>query len=468
MRFSLLKLAEAMNQGGFPALTPPVGKYAPEPLSPAATPLKAPAYRPGPKPGSPQYMKEQYGDMKPGSPGLNRMLAAGQSAQDLRARNATAAANTPEAKAKWLNTREGRDNTNMRSDMIHGAPGYSVLKADAKGNMARPDARTVDPSTDKPMGDAAAQQNWRHHYEKAETAANIASLAAAPFGLYNAGRAIAGRALASQAAGQTARAVAPQIARDTATTIVKGQAKSLADTARRDVVKNTVTTALPAAPPPVAKSTPTAAPVAFKPTTAAAPPPVTKSAPTSVSAAFKPSPAPPMGVKKEAYLHKLAALALRKRVEVLITNNKGHVLVGVNPRHGTAQLPGGGVAGDPVNYAAKKEALEEVGVELDKVRGFGAKPVVRKLVITKKDDAGKVTTWDGHRTYWRTGAYTGSSDRALGADGDAMRDVKFLPIDDAITRLQARKPDGSKDILASARVAALRKLQTMLAGGTKK
>jgi 8-oxo-dGTP pyrophosphatase MutT (NUDIX family) len=175
-----------------------------------------------------------------------------------------------------------------------------------------------------------------------------------------------------------------------------------------------------------------------------------------------------VGVKKEALLLKLAALMLRKRVEVLVTNDKGHVLVGVNPRHGSAQLPGGGVDGDTVNHAAKKEALEEVGVELSKVRGFGAKPVVRKLNITKKDDTGKVTTWDGHRTYWRTGTYTGSSDRALGADGDAMRDVKFLPINDAITRLQARKPDGSKDILASARVAALRKLQAMLAGGTKK
>lgn len=156
-------------------------------------------------------------------------------------------------------------------------------------------------------------------------------------------------------------------------------------------------------------------------------------------------------------MKKLAAKNFRPRVELMITNEKGHVLVGTNPRHGSAQLPGGGIDGVAVNTAAKKEALEEVGIKVKSVGTVGARPSVTLIPGYKRDGYE-----GGSRTFWRTATYVGKSDKKLGDDGDAMRDVRFMPIEEAIARVREPKSDGTKDMIADAREAALRKLQERL------
>ena len=154
-------------------------------------------------------------------------------------------------------------------------------------------------------------------------------------------------------------------------------------------------------------------------------------------------------------------LKLRDRVELLILNGKGQVLIGTNPRHNTAQLPGGGVDGSSVNSAAKKEALEEAGVKVTGVKAFGMRPVNQEVQNYKKG-------FDGHRTFWRTAKYVGDSDELLGKDGDAMKGLKFMPIEEAIARLKQPKADGTHDMLAGSREAALLRLQARMSGAKLK
>lgn len=161
-------------------------------------------------------------------------------------------------------------------------------------------------------------------------------------------------------------------------------------------------------------------------------------------------------VRIPSLIAKIAKLKLRDRVELAIMDDKGRVLIGTNPRHGMAQLPGGGVEGASVNAAAKKEALEEAGVEVVGVRSFGVKPVALEVPNYKKG-------FDGHRTFWRTARYVRDSDERLDADGDAMKGLRFMSIADAIARLKRPGPKGTHDMLAGSREAALLRLQVRMA-----
>ena len=138
---------------------------------------------------------------------------------------------------------------------------------------------------------------------------------------------------------------------------------------------------------------------------------------------------------------------LRERVELIIRDQNGRVLVGMNPRRGSYQFPGGGIDGGSVNAAAKREAEEEAGVAVAKVRSVGRPPDIH---LSKDIKPG----YDGTKTYWRTADFAGTSTDQLGADNDAMLNLKFYDVPKAI-KLLTPKPN-APDMISPQRLAILK------------
>ena len=138
---------------------------------------------------------------------------------------------------------------------------------------------------------------------------------------------------------------------------------------------------------------------------------------------------------------------LRRRVELVIVNNKGHVLLGKNPRHGTHQFPGGGIERGSVNAAARREAVEETGIAVKHIRGAGRRPDVHMGKDLKEG-------YDGLKTYWRMASHAGKDESTLGADNDVMTELKFHHPADALALVLKN----TKDRITPERSALLRKV----------
>jgi 8-oxo-dGTP pyrophosphatase MutT (NUDIX family) len=150
-------------------------------------------------------------------------------------------------------------------------------------------------------------------------------------------------------------------------------------------------------------------------------------------------------------LSKRAALEsgpnLRHRVELVVVDNKGHILLGRNPRRGSHQFPGGGIDGGSVNAAAKREAEEEAGIAVGRVRGVGRRPDIHLSPDIKPG-------YDGTKTFWRTAPHAGKNTERLGADNDAMTELKFHHPSAALALIGQSKDD----MITPQRAALLRRL----------
>jgi len=128
----------------------------------------------------------------------------------------------------------------------------------------------------------------------------------------------------------------------------------------------------------------------------------------------------------------------RNRVMLFIHDKKGRVLVSKKP-DGNYDFPGGGTDGQAVDEAAKREALEEVGWEVDNVSSLGITPHTFDWPDDfKKKQQAKGRDHDGHRSFFRHAEAIKRDKSDMGSEGDAMKNLKFVPIDEVIEQFKRR------------------------------
>lgn len=151
----------------------------------------------------------------------------------------------------------------------------------------------------------------------------------------------------------------------------------------------------------------------------------------------------------------------RRRVDVIVHDGEGNVLVGRSPQGGFI-LPGGGLdPGESINQAAKRETLEEVAWATDKLKAI---PKMRshKNVWTPKqrrDNAKKDRLFIGDKTYHRIAKAKKRDKSVHGADGGWKMRASFKPIDEVIAKLETTgKKDHDYAKYDKANAKALRKV----------
>ncbi len=139
-----------------------------------------------------------------------------------------------------------------------------------------------------------------------------------------------------------------------------------------------------------------------------------------------------------------AAAALREKVDVLVHDGKGNLLVA--KKGPSYAFPGGGLDGDNPSDAARKEVLEEVGYDIDNPQRVGL--LARRVMWTdpelkKKMTQGGTRPFDGSKLHFRSAKATGKNTSLLGEAGDAMTGAKWVPIADVKENLRqaAASPD---------------------------
>ncbi len=117
----------------------------------------------------------------------------------------------------------------------------------------------------------------------------------------------------------------------------------------------------------------------------------------------------------------------KERVEVIIKNRLGEILIGRNPRHGAYVFPGGGVdKNETILEAAKREVQEETGKNISNISRLGKDFVYR----TPK---GEVSS-----TSFCTGTLQGGpKSKNFGADNDILKDIKFRSKKEVIKLLKS-------------------------------
>jgi 8-oxo-dGTP pyrophosphatase MutT (NUDIX family) len=133
------------------------------------------------------------------------------------------------------------------------------------------------------------------------------------------------------------------------------------------------------------------------------------------------------------------SLALRPKVDVFIYDDLGRVLA---ERHGNSwKFPGGGIdPGENATSAARREALEEVGLEVGKPFQIRRPDTVVWSDAEKEIYSKKGRTQDGNRLYYRAAPAADKNKNLLGVDEDAMK-ARFVPIDRVIGDLERSKND---------------------------
>jgi 8-oxo-dGTP pyrophosphatase MutT (NUDIX family)/2'-5' RNA ligase len=139
---------------------------------------------------------------------------------------------------------------------------------------------------------------------------------------------------------------------------------------------------------------------------------------------------------------------LRRRVDVLVHDGDGNLLMG---RHegaaGNLIPPGGGIDGkESINAAARREVLEEAGVKLgplSALRSGGVQPKNKDWSDESKEGQGREDKGlAGARTYYRIAQHEGKDESLLGADGGWTLDAKWVPVDVAVEDLRATADRG--------------------------
>ena len=155
------------------------------------------------------------------------------------------------------------------------------------------------------------------------------------------------------------------------------------------------------------------------------------------------------GMYRGALLNKIAAFVLntdsylpyRRRVEVAIFKD-GKVLLTKNKDKDSGDswygFPGGGTDGDSDSVAARKECLEEVGVEVDNLQRT-------EILHTQEgmgDKKGRDKKYRGSKTVTFTADWKGKDTSKLGDDKDSVRYI-WADIDEAKKLLRDNKIDSS-------------------------
>lgn len=154
----------------------------------------------------------------------------------------------------------------------------------------------------------------------------------------------------------------------------------------------------------------------------------------------------------------------RNRVMLFIHDDKGRVLVSKKP-DGNFDFPGGGTDGQAVDEAAKREALEEVGWKVDNVSSLGIKPHTFDWPDDfKKKQQAKGRDHDGHRSFFRHAEAVKRDKSEMGSEGDAMKNLKFVAIDEVIAQFKQRadKKDNAWSAADKVTVRALQALSSKL------
>ena len=118
---------------------------------------------------------------------------------------------------------------------------------------------------------------------------------------------------------------------------------------------------------------------------------------------------------------------IRKRVEILLRNNQGDVLLGQRMDKDSNQpvwtLPGGGIdPGETRQQAVAREALEEVGYGLDNIQRVG----VPSMYVPYKNLTDPKHPAKGSRTHFMQGVVTGRDRSLYGDDNDQFTKTKFM------------------------------------------
>lgn len=153
----------------------------------------------------------------------------------------------------------------------------------------------------------------------------------------------------------------------------------------------------------------------------------------------------------------------RNRVSLILYREDNKILVSMED--GVPVLPGGGTENGKITNAAKREALEEVGFEIDKVRSLRVKPVEFLWPEDfKKKQEEKGRTHDGWRNYVRVAKLGKSNKKHFDVEGDGKKNIKYMPVEDiiAVYDKKAKDPKNSWREMDKQTLAALRETKEKL------
>jgi len=145
---------------------------------------------------------------------------------------------------------------------------------------------------------------------------------------------------------------------------------------------------------------------------------------------------------------------VRPKVEVLVHDGKGGLLVAKKGK--SYSFPGGGLDGDSVADAARKEVLEEVGYAISKPRRVGVSPktIMWDTPSLQKKLNEKRRTWkggypyEGSKLHYRAARATGRDMSLYGSQGDQLEGAAFVPIDKVIANLEQNARDQDNPYIA--------------------
>lgn len=135
------------------------------------------------------------------------------------------------------------------------------------------------------------------------------------------------------------------------------------------------------------------------------------------------------------------SLPYRRRVEVAIfKGNKVLLTKNKDEKSGDQWygFPGGGTEGEKDEVAAKKECLEEVGIQVQDLKRTDISHVQEGISAKK----GREDKYRGSKTRMFTAVFNAYNDSKLGDDGDAVKYV-WKPKDEALALLKDNKVDPS-------------------------
>lgn len=138
-------------------------------------------------------------------------------------------------------------------------------------------------------------------------------------------------------------------------------------------------------------------------------------------------------------LSQLVDNSLRKRVEVIIQDANGNLMLGRHPKGGAWLFPGGGIdEGEDALQAAKREAAEEVGLQIEPLRLIG--DPFKSLALanaTKHTQSGSLTQ------YVLAKKISDELAANYGADKDKLLEIGFRPKQTTIDLLKStlERPD---------------------------
>lgn len=144
-------------------------------------------------------------------------------------------------------------------------------------------------------------------------------------------------------------------------------------------------------------------------------------------------------------IYKESQAKFRSRVEIVVKNKDGKILIGQNPRNGIFVYPGGGIKdGEDIFTAAKRETAEEAGISIRPLKVLTPEPLTYLYDTPKSDGTiGSKTTFVLAEPIEKK-----VKKEVFGADNDILQDMKFLTPEEAKQKLspELQRHDFLEDI----------------------